>query len=147
MAKVYTGASMSLDGYISGPAETGFEHLFKWYGNGDVVVPTTHPDMTLHMSAVSAQHFRNVIDRPGHWSLAVGCSIPRTAGAGTIRWDDPWSWSPTACRRAGRAGTHRSRSSTAAPSPGSASTPAWSTRSGSISSPSRSAAEPRSSTS
>jgi hypothetical protein len=26
MTKVYTGASMSLDGYISGPAETGFEH-------------------------------------------------------------------------------------------------------------------------
>lgn len=27
MTKVYTGASMSLDGYISGPSETGFEHL------------------------------------------------------------------------------------------------------------------------
>jgi len=26
MTKVFTGASMSLDGYISGPAETGFEH-------------------------------------------------------------------------------------------------------------------------
>ena len=25
MSKVYTGASMSLDGYISGPGETGFE--------------------------------------------------------------------------------------------------------------------------
>ena len=32
MGKVYTGASMSLDGYISGPAETGFEHLFKCEG-------------------------------------------------------------------------------------------------------------------
>ena len=31
MSKVYTGASMSLDGYVSGPDETGFEHLFKWY--------------------------------------------------------------------------------------------------------------------
>jgi len=27
---------MSLDGYISSPADPGFEHLFKWYGNGDV---------------------------------------------------------------------------------------------------------------
>jgi hypothetical protein len=35
MGNVFTGASMSLDGYISGPAETGFERLFKWYGNGD----------------------------------------------------------------------------------------------------------------
>jgi dihydrofolate reductase len=44
MTKVYTGASMSLDGYIAGPAETGFEHLFKWYGNGDVEVPTAQQD-------------------------------------------------------------------------------------------------------
>ena len=70
MTKVYTGASMSLDGYISGPSETGFEHLFKWYSNGDVVVPTSQPDMTLRMSAVSAEHFRNLIDMIG--VLVVG---------------------------------------------------------------------------
>jgi len=70
MTKVYTGASMSLDGYISGPAGTGFEHLFKWYGNGDVAVPTTHPDMTMRMFAVSAEHFRNIIDTTG--ALVVG---------------------------------------------------------------------------
>ena len=70
MSKVFTGASMSLDGYISGPAETGFEHLFKWYGNGDVVVPTTHPELTMHMSAVSAEHFRTIIDMTG--ALVVG---------------------------------------------------------------------------
>jgi dihydrofolate reductase len=70
MTKVYTGASMSLDGYISGPAETGFEHLFSWMGNGDVDVPTTHPDMTLRMSAVSAEHFRHVTDLTG--ALVVG---------------------------------------------------------------------------
>jgi dihydrofolate reductase len=70
MTKVYTGASMSLDGYIAGPAETGFEHLFKWYGNGDVEVPTTHPEMTLRMTAVSAEHLRNVIDMTG--ALVVG---------------------------------------------------------------------------
>jgi len=34
MSKVFTGASMSLDGYISGPNESGFEHLFKWYMRG-----------------------------------------------------------------------------------------------------------------
>jgi dihydrofolate reductase len=70
MTKVYTGASMSLDGYIAGPAETGFEHLFKWYGNGDVEVPTTQPDMTLRMTAVSAEHFRRIIDDTG--ALVVG---------------------------------------------------------------------------
>jgi dihydrofolate reductase len=70
MSKVYTGASMSLDGYISGPAETGFEHLFKWYGNGDVEVPTAQPDMTLRMSPASADHFRAIIDSTG--TLIVG---------------------------------------------------------------------------
>ena len=38
MTKISTGASMSLDGYIAGPDETGFEHLFEWYGNGDVEI-------------------------------------------------------------------------------------------------------------
>jgi dihydrofolate reductase len=70
MTKVYTGASMSLDGYIAGPAESGFEHLFKWYGNGDVELPTTHPEMTFRLTPVSAGHFRNVIDMTG--ALVVG---------------------------------------------------------------------------
>ena len=54
MTKVYTGASVSLDAYVSGPGESGFEHLFKWYGNGDVVVPTTDPELTMRMTQVSA---------------------------------------------------------------------------------------------
>ncbi|HEX8927597.1 MAG TPA: deaminase, partial [Actinomycetota bacterium] len=65
MSKVYTGASMSLDGYISGPDETGFDHLFKWYGNGDVEVRTTHPELTSRMTPVSAEYFRNIIDSAG----------------------------------------------------------------------------------
>jgi dihydrofolate reductase len=70
MTKVYTGASMSLDGYIAGPEESGFEHLFQWYGNGDVEVPTTKPDMTMRMTPVSATHFRELIERTG--ALVVG---------------------------------------------------------------------------
>ncbi len=70
MGKVYTGASMSLDGYISGPGETGFEHLFAWYGNGDVDVPTAQPDRTLRMSAASAEYFRSYVENTG--VLVVG---------------------------------------------------------------------------
>jgi dihydrofolate reductase len=70
MSKVYTGASMSIDGYIAGPNESGFEHLFKWYGNGDVEVPTTKPEMTLHLTEVSAAHWRALLDRTG--ALVVG---------------------------------------------------------------------------
>ena len=70
MSQVYTGASMSLDGYVSGPDETGFEHLFKWYGNGDVAVPTADPDMTLQMTAISADHWRAVRELAG--AIVVG---------------------------------------------------------------------------
>ena len=34
MGKVKTGATVSLDGYIAGPNDTGFDKLFKWYGAG-----------------------------------------------------------------------------------------------------------------
>lgn len=30
MGKVVTGASVSLDGSIAGPNDTGFEHRFAW---------------------------------------------------------------------------------------------------------------------
>jgi dihydrofolate reductase len=70
MSKVYTGASMSLDGYISGPNESGFEHLFQWYGNGDVEVPTTKPEMTMRVTPVSAEHLRTLSEMTG--ALVVG---------------------------------------------------------------------------
>ena len=70
MSKVYTGASMSLDGYVSGPNETGFEHLFKWYGAGDVEVPTADPNMTLQMTQQHADHWDTVMEMSG--ALVVG---------------------------------------------------------------------------
>lgn len=70
MTKVYTSAAMSLDGYIAGPQDTGFDLLFKYYNNGDVVVPTANPDITMRMSAVSAKHFRTHLDETG--ALVVG---------------------------------------------------------------------------
>ncbi len=78
MSKVYTGASMSLDGYIAGPNESGFEHLFQWYANGDVEVPTTNPEMTLRMTDVSAAHFRGLIEATG--ALVVGRKLFDSTG-------------------------------------------------------------------
>lgn len=40
MGKVTTSASVSLDGFIAGPGETGFEHLFAWYEAGEVEYPS-----------------------------------------------------------------------------------------------------------
>jgi dihydrofolate reductase len=70
MTKVYTGASMSLDGYIAGPNETGFDQLFKWMSNGDVALPTSKPEMTFQLTEVSAQHVRGMIETAG--ALVVG---------------------------------------------------------------------------
>ncbi|SCG63856.1 dihydrofolate reductase family protein [Micromonospora coxensis] len=62
MSGVFTEASMSLDGYIAGPGESGFDLLFRWYGNGDVVRPTAQPDRTFRTSAASARHLRTLDD-------------------------------------------------------------------------------------
>ncbi len=70
MSKVYTGASMSLDGYIAGPGETGFDLLFEWYNNGPVVMPTKMPELTFKLSEVSAEYLRSYLDQTG--SLVVG---------------------------------------------------------------------------
>lgn len=48
---------MSLDGYIAGPGDSGFDHLFQWYGNGDVEIPTTDPEMTFKLTPQSAAYF------------------------------------------------------------------------------------------
>jgi len=62
MGKVLIGASMSLDGFISGPSETGFEHLFAWHANGEVEIPSTKPELTFHVSKASADHIRGYFD-------------------------------------------------------------------------------------
>ena len=70
MSKVTTGATMSIDGYIAGPAESGFDLLFRWYGNGDVETPTGNPDLTFRTSAASAEHLARLRARLG--ALLVG---------------------------------------------------------------------------
>ncbi|HEV8571277.1 MAG TPA: dihydrofolate reductase family protein [Actinoplanes sp.] len=70
MGKVTTGATMSIDGYIAGPGESGFDLLFQWYGNGDVEIPTGNPDMTFRTSAASARHLKELLETTG--ALLVG---------------------------------------------------------------------------
>src|SRR4051812_8463259 len=65
MTKIYTGATTSLDGYIAGPDETGFDLLFQWYGNGEVAIPTADPAMTFQLSRASAEHIRALLERTG----------------------------------------------------------------------------------
>ncbi|MFF4803966.1 hypothetical protein ACFY1U_37260 [Streptomyces sp. NPDC001351] len=70
MGKVITSASMSLDGFIAGPAETGFEHLFGWCRNGDVEVPSADPRWSFRLSPPGAEHLRQRMAAFG--ALVVG---------------------------------------------------------------------------
>ncbi|MGH3878781.1 MAG: dihydrofolate reductase family protein [Actinophytocola sp.] len=71
MTKVVTGATMSLDGYIAGPDESGFDLLFQWYGNGDVEIPSASPAVPpVRLSAASAELVRREWGNAG--ALVVG---------------------------------------------------------------------------
>jgi dihydrofolate reductase len=65
MNKVTTGASVSLDGYLSGPDESGFEHLFAWYGGGEVEIATTNPELSFKLTEADAQQVQGVLDEIG----------------------------------------------------------------------------------
>lgn len=64
MARVVADMSMSLDGFIADPSG-GIEHLFGWYGNGDVTVRTADPRWTFHTSEASAGHLRDAFASVG----------------------------------------------------------------------------------
>ncbi len=67
MGKVIAAASMSLDGYIAKDDNT-IGHLFDWYQNGDVEVPTATPDITFHLSPRSAEHWQR-------WTSGLGALV------------------------------------------------------------------------
>src|SRR3954471_19166939 len=62
---IYTGATVSLDGYIAGEDESGFDLLFQWYEAGDVPVPTTHDDLSFKLTPQSAAHVRAMVEATG----------------------------------------------------------------------------------
>jgi hypothetical protein len=71
MGKVTTGGTMSLDGYIAGPEESGFDLLFQWYGNGDIEIPSASPDVPPpRISAASAELIKPEWENTG--ALVVG---------------------------------------------------------------------------
>src|SRR5690349_24677502 len=65
MTKIYSGASMSLDGYISGPEVSGFDRLFAWYHEGDVEIATLREDMPHHVTPASAEVIRTIVAETG----------------------------------------------------------------------------------
>lgn len=64
MATVVAELTMSLDGFVADPSDR-VDHLFGWYDDGDVEVPTDRPDMTWHASESSAGHLRRLLEDVG----------------------------------------------------------------------------------
>src|SRR4051812_17065226 len=69
MSKVIADMTMSLDGYIADPHD-GVEHLFDWYFNGPVVIPSKRESITFRVSEASAPHLRDAFEKLG--VLVVG---------------------------------------------------------------------------
>ncbi|OLT46142.1 deaminase [Cellulosimicrobium sp. CUA-896] len=70
MGIVTTSASVSLDGYISGPQGSGFEHLFAWYDGGDHEFPSANPGVSFRLSAADHAYLTAAMERLG--ALVVG---------------------------------------------------------------------------
>ncbi|HEX3219561.1 MAG TPA: deaminase [Candidatus Limnocylindria bacterium] len=70
MSRVMTGASVSLDGYISGPGESGFDKLFAWYDAGDIKFESTHPEIPFNLTEADYAYLKGYVDGVG--VLVVG---------------------------------------------------------------------------
>ncbi|MEV7040303.1 dihydrofolate reductase family protein [Amycolatopsis sp. NPDC051061] len=64
MADVIANMSMSLDGFVADP-EDRIDHLFGWFGSGDVEVPTAVEWATFKTSEASAKMLRDAMDNVG----------------------------------------------------------------------------------
>lgn len=67
MGQVISSASMSLDGYIA-KSDNTIGHLFDWMQNGDIEVRTASPDVTLHLTAASAEYWEQ-------WVTGLGALV------------------------------------------------------------------------
>jgi dihydrofolate reductase len=63
--KVVTAATVSLDGYIAGPNETGFEHLFAYFAGGDFEIPMADPNISIKLGEADYHFMRAFWDRSG----------------------------------------------------------------------------------
>jgi dihydrofolate reductase len=62
--KILSHMTMSLDGYIATPSD-GVEHIFDWYGAGDVPMSTANKDIAFKLDAASAEMLRDLVASSG----------------------------------------------------------------------------------
>jgi dihydrofolate reductase len=65
MGKVVAQATVSLDGFVAGPNESGFEHLFAWFAGGDLEFPSSDPDFKVRLTEPDYRYMRDVVEGIG----------------------------------------------------------------------------------
>ena len=83
MGKVQAQAIMSLDGYVA-KQDNSIGSLFDWLQSGDVAIPTPAHDFTVHLTPLSAEHWRQWVSSLG--ALVCGRTlfdVPRAGRDGT----------------------------------------------------------------
>lgn len=73
MSIVYTEASTSIDGYISGPDFSGFDHLFRWLTSGDVEIAAPTGALNFRLTPASAAYLGALMEATG--ALVVGRTL------------------------------------------------------------------------
>jgi dihydrofolate reductase len=58
MGKVVVGATVSLDGFVAGPNNSGLEHLFAWFAGGEHEFPSVDPSFHARLSEPDYRHMR-----------------------------------------------------------------------------------------
>ena len=91
MRKVTADATVSLDGYVAGPDETGFEHLFAWFTGGDLEFPSANPGVgpSIRLTEPDHRYMRDVVDRIGVFVIGRRMFDLTDGWGGTHPFDKP----------------------------------------------------------
>ena len=118
MAKVATGLSMSLDGFIAGPNDgpqsplgDGGERLFAWYSAGNTEYRLPGTEMVFRVSPQSAELLREAHSKMGAFVTGRRTFDIANGWNGSPPWAYPPSSSLTRSYKNGTTRDRRSRSS------------------------------------
>ena len=66
MGKVMAGGTVSLDGYIAGPNNSGWDHLFAWFNTpGGREFPSVDPNFKIYLSEPDYRFMKEEVDATG----------------------------------------------------------------------------------
>ena len=66
MGKVMAGGTVSLDGYVAGPNNSGWDHLFAWFNSPDGrEFPSVDPNFKIRLAEPDYRFMKEVVDATG----------------------------------------------------------------------------------